>query len=124
MGSTLLKWMMPLLLAATPAWAEDKATNTDSAEITVNVQASSPQVASSSKLERAPEPTEAKGKKHWWTRFKSVFKGGYSGDRDEILQYQGLSSRPWAAISANPGYMSNWQDCRVHHPNFGIGGSY
>ena len=122
MGSTLLKWMLPLLLVATPAWAEDQATNMVSAVLTVPAQGASSHLESSSKLERTPEATGAKAKKHWWTRFK--FNGGSSGDQDGIMQYRGLSSRPWSAISADPPYMSNWQDCRVHHPSFGLGGSY
>jgi hypothetical protein len=124
MGSPLLKWMLPLLLAATPAWAEDRSTNAVPAALTVNVQAATPHLNSSAKLERTPDAAGAKAKKHWWTRFKLSFTGGPSGNRDEIIRYQGLSSRPWSAISADPPYMSNSQDLRVHHPGFGIGGSY
>ncbi|MDR3459080.1 MAG: hypothetical protein P4N60_16675 [Verrucomicrobiae bacterium] len=116
--------MLPLLLAATPAWAQAQPTNMVAAVPTVTAQAAAPHLESSSKLEHNPDATSAPAKKHWWTRFKFLFKGGPSGKPDEIMQYQGLSSRPWSAISADPPYMSNWQDCRVHHPNFGIGGSY
>ena len=119
-----LQWMMPLILVATPAWAEDQVTNTVPAVPAVSIRAASPHVESSSKLERTPDATAAKAKSHWWTRIKSLFKGGPTNDRNEIIQYQGLSSRPWAAISADPPYMSNSQDLRVHHPGFGIGGSY
>ena len=119
-----LKWMTPLLLAGFPAWAEDPATNTVPAAPAVSVQAATPHLESSSKLEHTPDATGAKSKKHWWSCLTSLFKSNPSGERDNIIQYQGMSSRPWAAISADPPYMSNSQDLRVHHPGFGIGGSY
>ena len=120
----VLKWMTPLLLAATPAWADDQATNTVTTALTANTRAASSHLETFPKLERTPDANGAKAKKHWWTRFKLSFTGGPSGKNDTIIQYQGMSSRPWGAIAADPPYMSNSQDLRVHHPGFGIGGSY
>ena len=77
--------------------------------------------------ESAPAP--AKTKSHWWNplnlfkAFGAKLTGSKTGAHDDVLQYEGLSSRPWAAISADPPYMSNYMDCRVHHPQFGLFGN-
>jgi hypothetical protein len=63
MGPTLFKWMLPLLLAATPAWAEDQATNKVFTALTVTTPAASSHLESSSKLERTPDAAGAKAKK-------------------------------------------------------------
>ena len=123
--------LLLLFTLTLPAMAADPATNPPAGTTMATGQTGSSRLTPTVKLEQDKNTSTATTKKHWWNHIKILgfwtpgSKGkGTDGPNDEILQYKGLSSRPWSAISANPGYMSNDMDCRVHHPNFGVGGSY
>lgn len=112
----------PQLCAADPVVS----TNLPPSTIGVALEVGASHLEVSPGLEFGKEVPSVKAKRHWWNHlaffgFGSV-KG--AGEGDEISQYQGMSSRPWGAISANPPYMSDWQDCRVHDVNFGLVGSH